>query len=222
MQVIDIPTEQTTAITDAVLMLLALGCVLYLRRIGRRDLWKTNVWSWAFGLLALAAALGTVAHGFKMSAGANNLVWQFLNLALGLTVALFTVGVIYDRWGRASARRVGPLMLVISLTFYGVTWAIPGTFLIFIIYETLAMLFALGVYGWLALKRRLPGAGLMTSGVLITMIAAGVQAGGSASLTFIWPFDHNGLYHSIQMVGVLALVAGLRSALLAGAATQDM
>ena len=218
MEFIDIPTEQTTAVTDVIIALLALGCILYLRRIGQRDRWKTNIWSWTFGLLALAGALGAVAHGFKMSPQTNNLFWQPLNLALGLTVAFFVIAVVYDMWGRIAAQRILPLMIVIGLAFFGLTRLIPGAFFVFIIYEALAMLFALGVYSWLAIKGRLKGAGLMAAGVLIMMIAAGVQTSEAISLTFIWQFDYNGLFHLIQMVGILVLLAGLRAALLPGVA----
>ncbi len=214
MEFIDKPAEQTTAATDAILALLALGCVLYLRRIGQRDLWKTNVWSWTFALLILAGLLGAIAHGFKMSPQTNDLFWQPLNLTLGLVVALFVIGVAYDTWGRVAARRALPVMIVIGLAFFGLTRLIPGTFFVFIVYEAIAMLFALVAYGRLALKGRLKGAGLMTTGVLIMMVAAGIQAGESASLTLIWQFDHNGLFHLIQMVGVLMLLAGLRAGLL--------
>ncbi len=214
MRLIDIPTERTTAVTDAILALLALGCLLYLRWLGQSDPWKTNIWSWVFGLLALAALLGTVAHGFKMSARLNHLLWQPLYLALGVTVALFVVGVVYDGWGYAISRQVLPVMVVIGLVFYAVTWLKPGSFLVFIIYEAIAMLFALAVYSWLAIQGFLDGAGLMAAGVLVTTIAAGVQASESVSVHFIWPFDYNGLYHLIQMVGLLVLVAGLRAALL--------
>jgi hypothetical protein len=215
MKFTDIPTEQSTAITDAILALLALGCLWYLRRIGQSDPLKTNLWLWIFGLLALAAILGTIAHGFQMSARLNHLFWQPLYLSLGLTVALFVVAVVYDMWGYEAARRVLPVMLVIGVAFYGVTVLIPGSFLVFIIYEAMAMLFALGIYGWLAWQGQLNGAWLMTAGILITIIAAGVQASEAISVTIIWPFDHNGLYHLIQMLGLLVLVAGLRAALLA-------
>jgi hypothetical protein len=214
MKFIDIPTEQTTAITDVILAMVALGCLWYLRRIGPGNPWKTNLWSWIFGLLALAALLGAIAHGFQMSRKINNLFWQPLNLSLGLTVALFVIAVIYDRWGYETARRVLPVMLVMAVAFYGVTVANPGSFLVFIIYEAAAMLFALGVYGWLAWHGQLNGAGLMTAGVLITIIAAGVQAGEAVAVTIIWPFDYNGIYHLIQIVGLLVLLAGLRAALL--------
>lgn len=214
MEFIDIPTERTTALTDAVLALLATVCILYLRQIGQSDPFKTNTWAWAFGLLAFSAVLGAVAHGFKMSTKTNTLFWQPLNLALGLTVALFVVGVTYDLWGLGVARHVLPAMIGVGVIFFVITCLIPDTFLVFIVYQVAAMLFALGAYGWLAITRQLDGAWLMTAGVLVTMIAAAIQAGKIISFTFIWEFDHNGVYHLMQMTGLVLITIGLQTALL--------
>lgn len=200
-------------------MLLGLGCVFHLLQISQADPWKTTLWAWAFGLLALAAALGAVAHGFKMSPAANLRFWQPLNLALGLVVALFVVGVVYDVWGLGVAQTALMVMLGIGVAFFGITLVFPGIFLVFILYEAAAMLFALSAYGWLTVTGQLPGAGWMTAGVLVTLIAAAVQAlwdGKARPVTFIWQFDQNGLYHLIQMVGVVLLLVGLRVALLNG------
>ena len=89
MQFIDIATEQTTAATDALLFLVAALFALLLSRASREsDRKKGRIWVAAFALLAIASALGAIAHGFKMNARANELIWMPLNLALGLTVAL--------------------------------------------------------------------------------------------------------------------------------------
>ncbi len=216
MKFIDIATEQTTAITDVILALLALGGTLYLRQIGQSDPWKANLWAWAFGLLALAAGLGAIAHGFQMSETVNQWFWRPLNLALGLVIALFVVGVLYDLWGLPQAQRALPIVIAMGIVFFGVTLVRPGSFMVFIIYEAIAMLFALGAYGWLATTGRLAGAGWMAAGVLVTIIAAVVQAswnGQDNPLTLIWQFDQNGLYHLIQTVGVVLLLVGLRAAL---------
>ena len=66
MQFIEIPTEQTTAATDVLLALLAAVCAMLLRRFRQNDSFKVAVWTWTFTLVALAAALGAVAHGFEM------------------------------------------------------------------------------------------------------------------------------------------------------------
>jgi hypothetical protein len=57
----------------------------------------------------------------------------------------------------------------------------------------------------------------MAAGVLITIIAAVVQAGKAVRVTVLWEFDYNGLFHLIQITGVIVLTAGLRLALLAQA-----
>jgi hypothetical protein len=215
MKFIDIPTEQTTAITDVILALLALGSALYLRQIGQSDPWKANLWAWAFGLLALAAGLGAIAHGFQMSETVNQWFWRPLNLVLGLVVAMFVVGVIYDLWGLPRAQQVLPILIAMAVVFFGLTLLRPGNFMVFIVYEAVAMLFALGAYGWLTTTGRLPGAGWMAAGVLVTIIAAAVQVGWNGRdnpLTLLWQFDQNGLYHLIQMVGVALLLVGLRTA----------
>lgn len=215
MEFIDIPTEQTTAVTDAMIALLAMGFIPYLFRIGRQhNLGKVKIWSWLFGLLALSSALGAVAHGVKMYPEINRIIWQPINLSLGLTVALFVVAVLYDLRGHKKAREILPILLIIGTVFYIVTLIIPGRFIVFILYEVIAMTFALGAYFWLAIRRRLKGAWLMTVGVLITIVASGVQASGAIYFTLIWEFNFNGIFHLIQMVGLMVLLFGLRASLL--------
>ena len=105
-------------------------------------------------------------------------------------------------------------MVFIGVGFFGITLVWPDSFLVFIVYAAVVMLFALGGYTWVAYRRHLEGAWLMVAGILVTVIAGGVQASNVLSFTFIWSFDHNGIYHLIQMVGIVLLVTGLRKALL--------
>jgi hypothetical protein len=210
MEFIDIPTEQATAVTDAILAVMAIAAAIYLHKISQTDRWKTTLWVWLFGLLGLASILGTIVHGFKMSKMLQTFLWYPLYLSLGLLVALFTVAVVYDVWGEALARRLLPIMAVIGGGFFGITFVWPDSFLVFIIYEVLAMLFALGGYLCLAYRGRLDGSWLMATGILVTIIAAGIQTSNAISFTFIWSFDHNGVYHLVQMLGIILLVGGLR------------
>ena len=78
-------------------------------------------------------------------------------------------------------------------------------------YEAIAMLLALIVYGRLALLGQ-PGAALLTAGVLVTLVAAAVQQ-TDLSVTIIWPFDHNGIFHLVQMPGLALMVLGVRRSL---------
>ena len=72
-------------------------------------------------------------------------------------------------------------------------------------------MFALGVYGYLAVRNRLPGAGWMTAAVLVTLVAAVVQAVGPSGHALFWYFDKNGVFHVIQMVGFGLLAVGLNA-----------
>ncbi|MDP2424592.1 MAG: hypothetical protein U1C46_11245 [Bacteroidales bacterium] len=212
---IDIPTEQTTAITDVVLAIVAFTMAVNLISIGRsRDKTKARIWAWAFSLLAFAAFMGFIAHGFQMSARLNYIFWQPLNLALGLAIAFFVIGVMCDYKRTALPVWLSPAILAIAVLFYVITLLVPGSFFVFIIYEAIAMLFALVVYSILAIRRRLRGAWLMSAGILITMIAAAIQASEAVFITLIWDFDFNGIFHIVQIPGLIFLWLGLRNALL--------
>lgn len=212
MKYIKDPAEQTTAITDIMLAIVAFGGILILCWNPAIDsaLWKVIIWSAAFGLIGLAAALGAVAHGLVISQTVQDRIWQLLNMSLALAVSLFVAGVVYDLWGLAACLKVLPVMLIAGLGFFGVTLLYPGIFFVFLVFEGLALIFALSAYIYLAVRGDPAGAVFMAAGILISILAAGIQANKSISLTVIWQFDHNGIYHVVQVVGLLLLVYGIR------------
>ncbi len=209
------PAEQTTAITDIILALVAFGGVLILcwYPATSSEIWKILIWSAAFGLIGLAAVLGAVAHGLLISRAVHDRIWRLLNMSLALAVSLFVAGVVYDLWGLATGLKVLPVMLIAGLGFFGATLLYPGIFFAFIVYEGLALIFALSAYIYLAIRGDLTGAVFMAAGILISILAAGIQAYKSISLTVIWQFDHNGIYHLVQAVGLIFLLIGLRGSL---------
>ncbi len=212
MRFIKDPAEVTTAVTDIILAIVAFGGAAFLQGYlsGSSELWKINIWSAAIGLIGLAAALGAAAHGLVLSRTLHHRIWLALNMALSLAVSLFVVGVVYDLWGFEISLVTLPIMLAAGLGFYLATLLYPGTFIIFIGYEAVALIFALGAYVFLTIQHDLQGAWLMATGILVSIIAAGIQVKKSAAVTFIWQFDHNGVYHLVQMVGLIFLIIGLR------------
>ncbi len=216
MEYIKDPVEQTTAITDIILAAVALGGIFFLHRglTNYSEFFKIAIWSAAIGLIGLAAALGAAAHGLVLTQTPHQRIWQMLNMALALAVSLFVVGVVYDLWGLAASYKALPVMLISGLGFYLATLIYPGIFFVFIVFEALALFFALGAYVFLAFQGDLEGAGSMAAGILISIFAAGIQAKKSISLTLVWQFDHNGIYHLLQVVGLLFLVYGIRRSVL--------
>jgi hypothetical protein len=212
LQIIDIPTEQTTAATDVLMAILAFIVTVKVYQSGKSiDLKKTKIWMWAFGLLTFASAIGAIAHGFQMSKLTNFVLWQPLNLSLGLAIGLFAAGVVYDFKNFRLPKALIPILLVCAIIFFTITVILPNAFIVFIIYEAIAMLFAFVVYTILASRKTIKGAGLMAAGILITIIAAAIQTIETIKVTFIWEFDHNGIFHIVQMIGLIILLKGLQT-----------
>ncbi|MEI8165656.1 MAG: hypothetical protein WCG26_04735 [Chloroflexales bacterium] len=210
MQLTASPTEQTTAATDAMLAALALAYAGNL--LGRRG-WRARVWAGAFGTLGLASALGATAHGLRLSEQARAALWRILYFTLGLVVALFVVAATSDGWGERAGRRALPLMLLSAVGFYGASQRLARGFLVFTVYEAVALLYALAVYTNLARGGRLAGAHLTAAGLLISLIAAAVQATSMRATIVGLTFDHNGLFHLVQLVGLPVLATGVQAGL---------
>jgi hypothetical protein len=162
-----------------------------------------------FGLLVVASVLGTVVHGLELSESLRSVLWRPLYLSLGLTVALFLIGGMHDWRGEAAARALLPWAIAIGVSFFAVTQLSGGAFLIFVVYEATAMLATLAMYVFLSITGRLAGAGMMTVGIGLSIVAAAVQA-SPLSVRLIVPFDHNGLFHLVQLTATVALANGLR------------
>lgn len=214
MKIVDSPTEQTTAATDVLLAAQALACAVRLQRMRSRNPWKINLWSLAFGMVASGAALGAVSHGFQITEATRQRLWKPLNLVLSTTIALFVSGTVYDTWGQPAARRSLPPALATALAFWLSIRVEQQKFWPFLLYQAVGMLFALLAYSRLALHGQ-PGARLMVAGILLSMLAAVVQTRPEYRLHLLWEFDRNGLYHLVQLAGMVAIEAGLRESLTA-------
>jgi len=202
--------EQMTALTDVALGFLAgYAAFQVMQFLGI----KSTVWGWAFGLLAFSAFFAAFAHGFEMPQKMNERIWMPINLSLGWALALFVVGALIDVSGETVARIALPAALIVGFLFFVITILRPGTFMTFIAYEAVTMFFSFGVYIFLFFHGTLPGAGWMLAGVFVTIVAAVVQAAGKAGTSMVWYFDNNGVFHLIQMIGVVLLLMGLRMSL---------
>jgi Family of unknown function (DUF6962) len=203
------PAERTTAATDVLLSLTAAAGILWLHWFQPVPSWRIQIWSWSFGLIALSAALGAISHGLVLAQTLLRRLWAALTLALGLAVSLFVVGVVHDLYGMQAARRFLPVMLLVGVGVFLVSRKWAGLFIVFIVFEGAALATALAAYMKLAAAGALDGAGLMAAGVLVSMAAAAAQAVRCLHLTFIWEFDHNGIFHLLQTAGLMLLCQGI-------------
>ncbi len=192
-----------TALTDYALALVtaALGAMLIVRAAGA----PRRLWGWAFIALAAAGILGGTYHGFEHEIDATTLGWLWL--ANEWTIGLFGLGAVAASTlaAFAGAARRGLLALtgIVFLAFAAWTWG-HDLFRYVLAYNVWAMAFVLAVH--LTRLRRHAATPWIVSGIAASALAAAAQASGIA----IGPFDHNVIFHLIQLAAMLLLFGGAR------------
>ena len=207
---ISIPPEQTTAVTDLILAAQSMICLLLVRRTAENQGFSFSLWSWVFGLLCFASLLGTIVHGFELAPETMRTLWRPIYFALGLLVALIALAAISHFGHENISRRLLPAGIGIAFIFFAITQIWSDSFLLFVVYEAIMMMFALALYvRCIGCPIRYRGAGFLAAGVLLTLIAAAVDTQSTLRLQFVWAFDNHGIFHLIQMLGLLIISVGL-------------
>ena len=207
---ISIPTEQTTAITDLILAMQTMICLFVVRRTSTNQDFAMLLWSWVFGLLCVASLLGTVAHGFELAPETMRILWCPIYLALGLLVALVALAAISHSGHEDISRRLLPASIGLAFIFFAITRIWSDSFLLFVAYEAIVMTCALVIYVvclWSPDRQR--GSGFLAAGVFLTLIASAVDTQSSWRLQIVWAFDNHGIFHLIQLLGLLIISVGL-------------
>jgi hypothetical protein len=56
----------------------------------------------------------------------------------------------------------------------------------------------------------------MMAGLVLTLVASGVQVSRLQVVALGWPLDHNSLFHLAQIVATLVLAEGVRQGMVSG------
>jgi len=118
------------------------------------------------------------------------------------------MGAVADWRGQSAAKRLVPWGIGVSAVFLGLTALLSGTFMVFIVYAATILLSALAIYTFLAATHRLKGAAVIALAIMLNLAAAAVQA-SNLSLHLVFSFDHNGLFHLVQIVSTAILGLGV-------------
>lgn len=167
-----------------------------------------SYWTAAFAALALSAVLGGTYHGFAptLATGTENLLWKATVLAVGVG----TFGMVV---GSLIATTTGPfrkLLLTVAaakLVIY-LGWMLNHDDFIYVIADTGTAMAMVGLlHGWSAIRGRDRESLWMLGGVGASAFAAGVQLMG---YTLHPNFNHNDLYHVIQIAAMTLYYIGAR------------
>ncbi|MBI4764576.1 MAG: hypothetical protein HY787_08225 [Deltaproteobacteria bacterium] len=209
MTLVKSPTELTTSATDLLLAIECLLIMIFLWQAPAFDRWRTYLWCSFFGLLAISSFFGALAHGLDMQASRREAFFGPIFLSLGVVVVLLAAGALFDWSGRDMAKRLVWLAVPLSIILFISGRFFKSALVIFIIYEALAFLAALAIYSFLAVTHKLDGSVFISLAILLSLVAAGAQA-SPVSMKIHFPFDHNGIFHLIEMAALALLGWGLK------------
>jgi len=199
-------TEPMTTLTDYLLAVVCVTLAVFLLKIWsvRRD---RAVLFWSFALLAtaFAALLGGTFHGFgrSLTPSGARLLWLGTTWSIGLASFALMTGSLFGAV-RPPMRSWFITIAACKLLLY-LVWMIGHEEFIYPIIDygsSMIVVLVLCIIRW-----NEPAFRWIAAGILTAFGASGVQ---QAHLGFGPAFDHNAVYHIIQMLAVWLLYRGAR------------
>ncbi len=157
-------------------------------------LWRTNrQWALAFLFTAAGSFFGGTYHGFQPVVGALTAIvlWKLTVFSIGLASFFLVIG---------SSRKL-LLVALVKLIAY-MSWMTTHSEFVWVIIDYGIALLIVGV---VVLVRRGPATPWVIGSILVSVIGALVQMSG---LSLHAQFNHNDLYHLIQLVALWLLHRG--------------
>ena len=165
-----------------------------------------SFWALAFAALALAAALGGTWHGFApaFAAIAVLLVWKATVVSVGIASFGMLAGSAFATTA-GSVRKSLLAIAAVKLAIYS-GWMVGHSEYIYVIADTgTALALVAALHLWSAAREC--ASRWILAGVVVSVLAAGVQASG---LALHRHFNHNDLYHVIQVAAMILFYAGAK------------
>jgi len=196
-----------TVLTDYLLGIWVLWLGLRLWRQGRRlNDRATGDWSLVFIFSAVAAFSGGTAHGFPdlLDGIGRALLWKLTVQAVGIASLCFLSAIIRSMF-RGRVRHILMAVAFVKWAVYAWWMTSHDAFLYVVLDYLPSLLFVGGLQAWCWLKKGRIGGRWITLGVVISLVAAGIQQSG---FSLHRHFNHNDLYHMVQMAAFYLLYRG--------------
>lgn len=200
-------TEPMTMATDYVLAVAAWIFSIRLFSRSRLEVSRPKLlWSLAFFFTGVAAAAGGTFHGFTQSLSPSilSVLWKVTCYALGMGSLALLCGiadaVLSRRWTLLVSGAA-----VLKFLIYGIQLGTRDDFRIVVTDYAISMVAVLVIACIDWMQRKSTAAVWIVGGVLVSFVAAAIQASG---LTMHQHFNHNDLYHLVQIGGLWLLYRG--------------
>ena len=197
-----------TLVTDYALAVLSLVLGLLLLRANPQGHLSVRLWAWGFLATALGAITGGTYHGLGLllGEGAKVLLWKATMNSIGFASFFMLAGTVVASVPR-SWRRWVLAAILLKLALYAV-WILKEDSFRSAVYDYgSAMLGVLLLQGLSIYRGEVERAKWLILGVVVAFTAAGIQQG---ELTLHRHFNHNDLYHLVQMGALYLFYRGAR------------
>lgn len=201
--------EPTTMITNFAITATAWWSSWQLLKRNEHRLHRCRtLWGVGFLFIGFGALLGGVSHGFAayLDHTADAVVWKGTVYTIGLSLVFVIAGTIDGSPLKATTSRSLRMLNAIGFFLYAAWMIWHDDFLYVIYYYAPAMLAIAVIHGWAHVKHRTDGAVSIMSGVVVTLLGAVAQR---SEFAFHEHFNHNDLFHVIQVAGLALFYAGV-------------
>jgi len=190
--------EPMTVLTDVLLAAAALfgGVRIY----GVSDAPVHFYFALSFFLIALGALTGATIHAIRHTSLVSRvpLLWRITGIAIGTSATAMLAATFYHILPADYADILRWTVLGLSIIYAAWIWR-DYRFRNVIVFYSILMAFILGAMALSYVSTGSPGAKLIVVGLLISFGAAAVQRSG---FKLARHFNHNDIYHVIQLVGL--------------------
>ena len=202
-------TEPMTTVTDYLITVFGTGFALRLLR-EYRSTPRHSQWLWAAGFffIGLAAFLGGTRHGFVayLDDPVLALVWKGTVYSVGLSMIFAVAGTIEGSGHEPAHRRLLHTLNTVAFVAYAIWMSANSAFIYVIAYYVPAMTSVALIQLWAYYRSRAASAPWVVGGVVVTLLGAIIQQSGFGLHRH---FNHNDLYHVIQVAGLWLLYRGV-------------
>jgi hypothetical protein len=203
-------TEPMTLATDYLLAVVTfvLGRRLFRESPGGRPV-AVRLWGWTFQWLTIAALVGGTYHGatLVLSPLASSVLWKITIYSIGLADACVVAAIVRAIFPPRVQKSL--LILIVFKVALFLVWTWRHDAFKFVIYDyvpSLAFVLVASVVQFARTKSA--GAAWIAGGVIVSFVAAAIQLGGRGLHR---NFNHNDLYHVVQMIAMVLLYRGGRT-----------
>lgn len=200
--------EPMTTLTDYAITVVSMWYAwrLFLSREHRDEVCR-RAWALGFLFIGLGALLGGTSHGFVqyLDRASMDLIWTGTLYTIGISMFFAVAGTLLSSIQEPKAQRLLHAVNLAGFVYYAIWIFESDSFLSAIIVTLVSLGFVALLQCWRWIREGATSAPWIITGVLVSFASAAVQRSGYSLHVH---FNHNDLYHVIQIAGLYLLYRG--------------